>query len=57
MNVVVAQPLPPRRILPPGDAVPAVPILGGLGMNTGIADVHNLCWKLAGAITRATLPE
>src|SRR5438128_456755 len=25
-----------------------VPPLGGLGMNTGIGDVMNLCWKVAG---------
>ncbi|MER7842266.1 FAD-dependent monooxygenase [Streptomyces sp. NPDC096040] len=24
--------------------------IGGLGMNAGVADVHNLCWKLAGVL-------
>lgn len=38
------------RILLAGDAAHAMPIVGGLGMNTGIADVHNLCWKLAGVL-------
>lgn len=30
-----------------GDAAHAVPPTGGFGMNTGIADTHNLAWKLA----------
>ncbi|MGW1714955.1 FAD-dependent monooxygenase [Streptomyces sp. NPDC002156] len=38
------------RILLAGDAAHALPPAGGLGMNVGIADVHNLCWKLAGVL-------
>jgi 2-polyprenyl-6-methoxyphenol hydroxylase-like FAD-dependent oxidoreductase len=30
-----------------GDAAHVLPPTGGLGMNTGIQDVHNLIWKLA----------
>src|SRR5712675_223098 len=30
-----------------GDAAHLFTPLGGLGMNTGIGDVMNLCWKLA----------
>jgi putative polyketide hydroxylase len=30
-----------------GDAAHVVPPTGGFGMNTGIADTHNLAWKLA----------
>lgn len=30
-----------------GDAAHRMTPAGGLGMNTGIQDVHNLCWKLA----------
>lgn len=30
-----------------GDAAHEMPPTGGFGMNTGVQDVHNLCWKLA----------
>ncbi|WP_405820905.1 FAD-dependent monooxygenase [Streptomyces sp. NBC_01390] len=38
------------RVLLAGDAAHTLPPAGGLGMNVGIADVHNLCWKLAGVL-------
>jgi len=50
MNAFVAERFRQGRILLIGDAAHAIPIVGGLGMNTGIADVHNLCWKLAGVL-------
>ncbi|MCX4545429.1 FAD-dependent monooxygenase [Streptomyces sp. NBC_01565] len=50
MNAFVAERFRHGRILLAGDAAHAIPIIGGLGMNTGIADVHNLCWKLAGVL-------
>ncbi|KOU15596.1 2-polyprenyl-6-methoxyphenol hydroxylase [Streptomyces sp. WM6372] len=50
MNAFVAERLRHGRILLAGDAAHAIPPIGGLGMNTGIADVHNLCWKLAGVL-------
>lgn len=50
MNAFVAERFRHGRILLAGDAAHAIPIVGGLGMNTGIADVHNLCWKLAGVV-------
>ncbi|MFF0292845.1 FAD-dependent monooxygenase [Kitasatospora sp. NPDC004614] len=50
MNGFVAERFRHGRILLAGDAAHAVPIIGGLGMNAGVADVHNLCWKLAGVL-------
>ncbi|MES5824132.1 FAD-dependent monooxygenase [Streptomyces sp. RG80] len=38
------------RILLAGDAAHTVPPAGGMGMNAGLGDVHNLCWKLAGVL-------
>ncbi|MCD9141266.1 FAD-dependent monooxygenase [Streptomyces albireticuli] len=50
MNASVAERFRHGRNLLAGDAAHAIPIIGGLGMNTGIADAHNLCWKLAGVL-------
>lgn len=50
MNAFVAERFQHGRILLAGDAAHAIPILGGLGMNVGVGDVHNLCWKLAGVV-------
>ncbi|MFI1767166.1 FAD-dependent monooxygenase [Streptomyces sp. NPDC020800] len=50
MNAFVAERFRRGRILLAGDAAHALPIIGGLGMNAGLADVHNLCWKLAGVL-------
>ena len=38
------------RIFLAGDAAHCLPPTGGFGMNTGIQDVHNLAWKLAGVL-------
>ncbi|MBX3710138.1 MAG: FAD-dependent monooxygenase [Gammaproteobacteria bacterium] len=35
------------RIFLCGDAAHRIPPTGGMGMNTGIGDVHNLAWKIA----------
>ena len=35
------------RVFLAGDAAHLFTPLGGLGMNTGIGDVMNLCWKIA----------
>ncbi|MFB6619576.1 FAD-dependent monooxygenase [Streptomyces sp. NPDC056367] len=50
MNAFVAERLRHGRILLAGDAAHAIPVFGGMGMNTGVADAHNLCWKLAGVL-------
>ncbi len=50
MNAFVAERFRRGRILLAGDSAHAIPIIGGLGMNAGVADAHNLCWKLAGVL-------
>ena len=44
------------RILLAGDAAHVTTPIGGLGMNCGMADAHNLAWKLAG-VTSGWAPE
>lgn len=39
-----------NNILLVGDAAHRLPPTGGLGMNTGIQDAHNLAWKLAAVL-------
>jgi 2-polyprenyl-6-methoxyphenol hydroxylase-like FAD-dependent oxidoreductase len=39
-----------ERIFLVGDACHSFPPAGGLGMNTGIQDAHNLAWKLAATL-------
>lgn len=51
VNAFVAERFRRGRILLAGDAAHTVPPAGGLGMNVGISDVHNLCWKLAGVLS------
>ncbi|KAJ4349110.1 hypothetical protein N0V95_004891, partial [Ascochyta clinopodiicola] len=39
-----------------GDAAHSFPPTGGLGLNSGLADVHNLAWKIA-AVLRGTASD
>jgi 2,4-dichlorophenol 6-monooxygenase len=41
------------RIFLAGDAAHSFPPTGGLGLNTGVQDAHNLAWKLAAVIEGA----
>jgi len=50
INAFIAERFRHGRVLLAGDAAHAIPPSGGMGMNVGIADVHNLCWKLAGVL-------
>jgi putative polyketide hydroxylase len=38
------------RVFLGGDAAHEMPPTGGFGLNTGVQDVHNLAWKLAGVL-------
>lgn len=46
MSAQIARRYREERLFLLGDAAHRFPPTGGLGMNTGIADAHNLCWKL-----------
>jgi 2,4-dichlorophenol 6-monooxygenase len=47
MTAQVAERYRERRIFLVGDAAHRFPPTGGLGLNTGVQDAHNLAWKLA----------
>ena len=45
------------RVFLAGDAAHLMPPTGGFGGNTGVADAHNLAWKLAMVLKGAAGPE
>jgi 2-polyprenyl-6-methoxyphenol hydroxylase-like FAD-dependent oxidoreductase len=47
---VVADRYRDGRLFLAGDAAHEMPPTGGFGMNTGVQDVQNLCWKLAAVL-------
>ncbi len=47
MSAQIAERYRSGRTFLVGDAAHRFPPTGGLGLNTGVADVHNLAWKLA----------
>src|SRR5215469_12200560 len=50
MNALVADRFQQGRVFLVGDAARSQPPSGGLGGNTGIAEAHNLAWKLAAVL-------
>jgi hypothetical protein len=56
VGVSVAQTFQAGRVFLVGDAAHALPYTGGFGINTGVADVHNLIWKLD-LVRRGVAPE
>lgn len=57
MTAQVAERYRDQRILLVGDAAHRFPPTGGLGLNTGVADAHNLAWKLAAVLQGDADPE
>ena len=50
MTCQVAERYREGRVFLVGDAAHRFPPTGGLGLNTGVADAHNLMWKLAAVV-------
>ena len=54
---LVAERFSSGRVFIAGDAAHEMPPTGGFGLNTGVQDVHNLAWKLAGVLKGWAIPE
>ncbi|MEP7088825.1 MAG: FAD-dependent monooxygenase [Nocardioidaceae bacterium] len=57
MRAAVATSTRSDRIFLAGDAAHTMPPTGGMGMNTGIGDAHNLAWKLQAVLRGQAGPE
>ena len=57
MSAQIAERYRKGRTFLVGDAAHRFPPTGGLGLNTGAADVHNLIWKVAGVEAGWLAPE
>ncbi|WP_298493315.1 FAD-dependent monooxygenase [uncultured Maritimibacter sp.] len=56
MQARIADTMSSGRVFMAGDAAHPLPPTGGQGMNTGVADVQNLVWKL-NLVLRGSAPE
>jgi 2,4-dichlorophenol 6-monooxygenase len=56
MSCQVAERWRDGRIFLAGDAAHRFPPTGGLGLNTGVQDAHNLAWKLAAVLAGSASP-
>ena len=50
MSAQIAETYRKNRVILVGDAAHRFPPTGGLGMNTGIPDAHNIAWKLQAVV-------
>lgn len=58
LSALVTNQFASGRVFLAGDAAHTLPpTRGGFGANTGIHDVHNLAWKLAAVLARASTPQ
>ena len=52
MAALIAKTWRVKRVLFAGDSAHRLPPTGGLGMNSGVQDAHNIAWKLAAVVRK-----